>query len=408
MNGFGDLARFGRGGGVPRLGGALKGMFGGVVLLVVAFGLQFWNEGRTQRRNALLDEGRSGVQIAEAANPSAAHEGRLVHVSGEATSATPVVDAEFGVGVPALALRRRVEMYQWHEKREQRSEKLPGGGERKVTEHRYALRWNDDLVRSSRFERASEHANPDAMPYRRETWRADTVRIGAFALAPALVDDIGGWERVPVEQVSLPPNLAASFRRHGDWYVTSEDPAKPAVGDVRVRFDRVPAGTLSVVARQQGDTLVPFENEEDMTLALVRRGVHAPDALFDAASTGNNRTGWILRAAGFIVAWVGFGLLLKPLALLAGAIPLVGRLAGAGSAIVSGLLAAMFSLLGIGGGWLWTRPWALAVVGIGVAALVALVVVRLQRRTPHRIATPGAVPPAAPAPTAVPPPPPPG
>jgi hypothetical protein len=123
MDGLGDLARFGRGGGLSRFGGALKGMFGGVVLLLVAFGLQFWNESRTQRRDALLGEARGSVQIADAAQPSAAHEGRLVHVSGEATSATPVVDADFGVSVPALALRRRVEMYQWHEKRHRRSEK---------------------------------------------------------------------------------------------------------------------------------------------------------------------------------------------------------------------------------------------------------------------------------------------
>jgi hypothetical protein len=396
MDGLGDLARFGRGGGLSRFGGALKGMFGGVVLLLVAFGLQFWNESRTQRRDALLGEARGSVQIADAAQPSAAHEGRLVHVSGEATSATPVVDAEFGVSVPALALRRRVEMYQWHEKRHRRSEKQADGSERKVSEYRYEARWNDDLIRSTRFERAAEHTNPEAMPFRREVWRADEVRIGALALAPPLVDDVGGWERVPADQVSLPPNLAASFRSHGDWFVTSQDPAKPTVGDVRVRFERIPAGTLSVVARQQGDALVPYGRGEEAALALVRRGVHSPQDLFDAASASNSRTGWILRAAGFIVAWVGFGLLLKPLAVLADAVPLVGRLAGVGIGIVSAVMAAMFSLLGIGGGWLWSRPWALAVVGIGVAALVAFLALRMRRRAP----------PAAPLASSPPPPPP--
>lgn len=395
MNGLGDLARFGRGGGISRFGGALKGIFGGVVLLLLAFGLQFWNESRTQRRDALLGEARNSVQVADAARPSAAHEGRLVHVSGEAIPATPVVDAEFGVSVPALALRRRVEMYQWHEKRDRRSEKQPDGSERKVTEHRYEARWNDDLIRSSRFERAAEHPNPEAMPFGRETWRADEVRIGALALASSLVDDIGGWERVPVGQVNLPPNLAASFRSHGDWFVTSQDPAKPAVGDVRVRFDRVPAGSLSVVARQQGDTLVPFARGEEEALALVRRGVHAPGALFDAASTSNSRTGWILRAAGFIVAWVGFALLLKPFAVLADVVPVVGRLAGIGVAIVSGVMAAMFSLLGIGGGWLWSRPWALGVVVIGVAAILALFMLRKRRVAPS-MPTTGAVPPPPP------------
>jgi len=49
-----------------------------------------------------------GVFLAENA-------GRLVHVVGEAQPTAPVEDAQFGVSINALKLKRRVEMYQWVE-----------------------------------------------------------------------------------------------------------------------------------------------------------------------------------------------------------------------------------------------------------------------------------------------------
>jgi hypothetical protein len=386
-----------RQGWLSRLGGAFKGMIGGIVLLVVAFGLQFWNEGRTHRRDALLAEARATVQSADAATASRDFDGRLVHVSADAIAAVPVADAEFGVSVPALALRRRVEMFQWVEKESRRTEKKPGGGERRITEYRHEKRWEDDWIDSSRFERRSGHENPASMPYRGAVWRADDVRVGAYTLAPELASRIDGWRRVESAGIALPPNLAASFRADGDWFTTSANPRQPAVGDVRVRFDSIPAGAVSIVAAQEGARLVPHRSGEQ-SLALVERGSLSANAMFDAAAQSNSRTGWWLRFAGFAIACVGFGLLLRPLVVLADVVPLFGRLAGFGMVLVSGVLAAVFSLVGVGGGWLWTRPWLLALMLLVVVALVVFLVVRGRRATVSPVAPPPSPPPPPPPP----------
>lgn len=378
-----------------RLGGAFKGLLAGLVLLVVSVGLQFWNEGRTMKRDAALGEGRATVQAVENAQPRPALDGRLVHVSGDAVATAPVVDEEFGVDLAALALRRRVEMYQWHERREKKEEKQLGGGTRTVTEYRYEQRWADEAIDSSEFAQPAGHANPGAMPYSSQTHRAEAVRLGGFGLASGVAAQIGGWRDVAPSQVTLPPNLAASFRTAGEWFTTSADPARPALGDVRVRFEMVPAGMVSVVARQQGEMLVPHATGTGEELLLVERGRLDAGAMFDAEGSRNSTLGWILRLAGFVLAWIGFNLLLRPLVVLADVVPLFGRLAGFGTALLAGVLALFTSLLGIGGGWLWHRPWLLGLALLGIAAVVAWL---LRARRPAQVAPP---------PPAMPPPPPP-
>ena len=78
-------------------------------------------------------------------------------------------------------------------------------------------------------------------------------------------------------------------------------------------------------------------------------------------------------------------------------LPLLGRLVGFGGALVSGVLAGLTSLIGIGGGWLWHRPWLLGIVLLPVVSGVVWLV-RTRRATPNG-ATPGGA-------TTMPPPPP--
>ena len=383
-----------------RLGDAFKGVIAGVVLLIVALGLQFWNEGRTLRRAVAIDEVRAGVESVSA-TPSASFNGRLVHVSGEAAASGPIADEEFGVNVSALALRRRVEMYQWQEKRDRKEVTRLGGTKETITEYRYEGHWNDDEVDSSRFEKP--HPNPGPLPYEGRTVHAEQVHLGGFALAPQIAQEIGGWKAVPPSQIALPLNLAASFRAGDKWFVTSEDPDKPQIGDVRVRFELVPAGIISVIARQQDGRLVAHTDAQGDEFVLVERDTQTAAQMLDAAGSRNSGLAWALRVAGFVVAWIGFGLLFKPLTVAADFIPMFGRVAGFGAAVLTAALAALWSLIGIGSGWLWYRPWALALI---VLALVAGGV-WLWQRTRRPALGAAAMPPAPPSSPPPPPPPPP-
>ncbi|MEE8522379.1 MAG: hypothetical protein V3T72_00485 [Thermoanaerobaculia bacterium] len=105
-----------------RLGGSVKGVLFGVLLIGLGGWLLFWNEGRAVKRAKDLTEGASEVISVSEEGPLSANEGELVHFIGEAVSAGVLRDLVFGVVTDQLKLERSVEMYQWRE--ESRSEDL--------------------------------------------------------------------------------------------------------------------------------------------------------------------------------------------------------------------------------------------------------------------------------------------
>jgi hypothetical protein len=378
---------------MPRANGG-KGVIGGALFglacIAVALGLQFWTEGRAMRRTQVLDAATEQQQpLARAA------EGALAHVSDVARASGPVTDPDFGVATQALALRRTVEMFQWVEKRETRTERRSDGSTRQVEEFRYERRWSDDYEDSGRFAEPSGHENPPPPAFRSQRFRANEVRLAERVLEPAIASEIDGWEALTVAVDVLPPNLAASFRQAEGWLYSGENFAAPQLGDLRIRFARIPEGTVSLIAAASPGRLAPAKLRSDEAFFLIERGEHPPEALIESARSSNSALAWGLRAGGFGLLWMGFGLLLRPLVALAEWVPLLGRLVGGAAAAVSFVFAATFSLVAIGSGWLWYRPWWL--FG-GLAILVAAGVLlfrRSDRTTP------------SPAPMSSPPPPPP-
>jgi hypothetical protein len=80
-----------------RIGESIKGVLFGLLLLVVAGGVLFWNEGRAVREAQTIEEGLHNVVDADPAAVSPADEGKLVHLSGQAVTGETLADAVFGV-----------------------------------------------------------------------------------------------------------------------------------------------------------------------------------------------------------------------------------------------------------------------------------------------------------------------
>ena len=62
-----------------------------------------------------LTEGAAAVVSIEADTVDAANDTKLVHFTGEATTAETLSDSTFGMSKLAIKLKRNVEMYQWKE-----------------------------------------------------------------------------------------------------------------------------------------------------------------------------------------------------------------------------------------------------------------------------------------------------
>ncbi len=98
-----------------RIKNAFIGILFGIILMGIAFGLLFWNEGRTVERKRALDEGAGIVIAVPADSVDPANDGQLVHITALAETQDMLADSQFQVSVNAVRFKRNVQMYQWEE-----------------------------------------------------------------------------------------------------------------------------------------------------------------------------------------------------------------------------------------------------------------------------------------------------
>jgi hypothetical protein len=363
-----------------RVGSSVGGALVGMVLVVVAFPLLFWNEGRAVQTARSLAEGRAAVVSVSAGAVNPGHEGQLVHVIGMGDTAEVLVDPAFDLSANALRLVRQVEMYQWQEHRRTETRERLGGREERVTIYEYSTTWADEWIDSGRFEDPANHTNPARMPFESLAQAAQQASVGAFRLPGRLVERIAARDLLAVTEEQLQA-IAAShdghpIRRGGEGIYVGRDPAKPQIGDARIRFQIAGPQMVSIIARQQGDTFAPYQTTSaDRAIEMISAGEHTADAMFTRAEQENRMLAWALRGGGFLLMFIGFAAVLAPLRVVASFVPLLGSLVGAGTALVAGLLAFVLSLTTIGFGWIAYRP----LLGVGLLMIAAVALAGLVR-----------------------------
>ena len=327
----------------------------GAALLLLGLLLLGFTE-HADRLRAMGEDALGGfVLTGDAAVPGPAANGKLVLAVGAPEVQTPARDAQFGVSVDAPALVRKVEMFQWNEMRY--------GGQRS-----YEMDWFDHPIDSSAFGNPNGHANPGAFPINAARFDSPDVTVAGFKLAPALVDMIDGVEPFTPDFSHLPPNMAATFQARDGTLVTSANPQRPQVGDLRISWMRIAPAHLTVFARDDGGTLVPASNPAGDAIAQVLLGRHSlTDVLTDAPQPPHFK--WARRVLALLLAWAGAALLLprarrrdRLLALAIAVVPLA-------------ILAAVF--------WFDVRTVAAAILILVAAAAVAVAAWRWRIGAPR-------------------------
>lgn len=394
-----------------RLGNSIKSVVTGVVLIVAGIALLWWNEGRTVHRAKTLETGR-GICIEGVYDKlDNAHEGKLVHISGNAATTDVLKDDTFGVSVNGFKLIRTVEMYQWHEKTTKTKKEKVGGTTETTTTYTYECKWSSTAIDSSNFKEAG-HQNPP-MRFTSETQYASSATFGAHRLNESQIKRIGtpitySVNEIPAVKKALEEAKAKAAAAqaaapvanadattpaapaapsvdkivlgslngingltiHGDSLYYGLNPMEPQVGDHRISFKYVPAKQdISLIAQQTGDTFCAYATKTG-NLDELTNGIVTADAMFTSAENANTMMCWILRLGGFLAIFIGFKLLFGPLPVLASVIPFLGSIADTGITIVAFALSAFLSLVVIAIAWIFYRP----VLGIVlIAAAVALV-----------------------------------
>lgn len=349
-----------------RIGNSIKGILFGVIFIVVAFPLLFWNEGRAVKTRKSLNQGQQEVISLSSTTPDPANNGKLVHLTGEATTEQVLKDEKYNIASNSLVLKRTVEMYQWEENKETHTKKKLGGSEEQVTTYSYDRVWHEGRIDSSHFHKSESYSNPTAAEQSKSVI-ANPVTVGGFTLPDSLKSQLSNFTALPLNPVGPMPE-----KMGGKKLTLSEEniylganPSAPAIGDLRISYSVVNPGEVSLISKQKEQTFETYTADAGGTINMLSHGNQSAEAMFAAAHQSNKIMTWILRAVGLLVMWMGFGLLFKPLSVLADILPIAGTIVSAGTGIVSFLLALPLSIITIAIAWIYYRP----IIGIPLIIL---------------------------------------
>jgi hypothetical protein len=332
----------------------------GLILFLAAFPLLFWNEGRAVHRAKTLEEGVSIVISVDANQVKAVNEGKLVHITGQATSDETLTDAMFGVVKPqTIKLRRVVKMYQWQEEQRSETQEKLGGGTETVTTYTYTKVWSSDLLNSSTFKQPENHHNPSTMPFSSKTFHAEKVTVGAFTLSSSLNDRLNNYQSLPMTSETLeqlPEEIRDNVHIQNGYYYMGQNVAHTQIGDLQISFEVVQPGVVSIVAKQVGSILASYKTQAGGEIELFEYGTVTAEEMFKHEETFNTMLTWGIRFGGFIIMFFGLNLIFGVLRTLAAVLPFLGDIVGFVGALVSFIIATTLCLITIAIAWIFYRP----------------------------------------------------
>lgn len=370
-----------------RIGGAFGGVIVGLILIPLAIWGLSWNEGRAVQTERSLKEGAGAVVSVPSATVSPANEGKLIHTQGTVVIAEPLTDSEFGVTASGVRLIRNAEMYQWVENTKKETRTKLGGGEETVTTYTYAKEWKSEAVDSSGFQQQTGHENPP-MTIQGAEINAPSGTMGGFTVNENVLSRLGDAQPVPLGEAQREAITAAVGNSrpvtvaNNQILISANAPAAanpfapeapaatttaPVIGDQRVTYSVVPAGPISVVGAQQGNSFAAYQAKAGDQILLVSRGSETAAAMFKSAQDANVMMTWAIRIGGIVALMIGFGMIMAPIGVLADVIPFLGSIARLGTGIIGFVLAIVVGFITIAIAWFAVRP-ILSLVLLAIAA----------------------------------------
>ena len=366
-----------------RLGTSIKGVIFGFALFIVGFPVLFWNEGNSVKTAKAIDEGEGAcISVESNDKVDAEYEGKLVHMSGKANTKDVLSDGVFGISATAIKLKRSVEMYQWIEESHTTEKKKMGGSVEKTTTYTYKKDWVSHAINSSSFKEAG-HDNPGSIEFQDEELYASNVSFGAYKLSEKQIRMIGSSQdfvitngfACPLPRVQIAGNTiyVPNAETRNNALNNRDVASQTRIGDMRVTFRVIYPHDVSIIAKQRGDSFIDYTAKNGKKLNYLENGVEDAASMFSTARTNNAILTWLIRIGGFLLMFIGLGMVLKPLSVLADVLPILGDIVEMGNGIVAGLIALICSLVTIAVAWIFYRP----VLGVILLAAAGFLVWKL-------------------------------
>ena len=384
----------------------------GLIMFVLGTVLLFWNEGRTIKTTRMIKQAdKECVELPEVGTLDPSFDGKLVHLTGFASTQESFADSTFGVYASGiLRMERKVEYYQVVERSETETKENLDGSKTETTTYYYDEKWVDEPVDSKNFEDVDRReANWSFIVCDDKEFVAKEAKVGAYSLPDRMISSLGNVSRMQIhpdmERLALVDEAA-----HRNYYTRKDlvqvtdntiyvglNPAQPAVGDVRITFSSVPEENVSVMAIIQGNTFTQFQHKNGYSMELIRDGVVSKDEMVQQEKAANKTMAWVLRLLGFLLVYLGIRGIFSFLETLFKIIPIVKRIVSFGIKMASLLIAIAWTLIVIAVGWVYYRPVLGILMLVAAGALIWYVLKKGKEKRAAEEAAAAAAP-VAPAP----------
>jgi hypothetical protein len=329
---------------LQQLRNSSQGAVIGISFIFGAMGTIHWNE--TRINMATLAE--RSVEV------SRASQGSLVSVTGPISTNERLDDGQLLRPGRYIVIDRTVEMYSWKEniKTEERKKHL-GGSETTTKTHTYEPQWTKDPKNSSQFKYSSEHRNP-SKAVADQLFKVNTAQIGQYNLDMNALSYVSNprsnctnqdqsslWKKDSTHSMYRSIQLRSSdalvlnsqnAQQRLNTVITSSyiyqnvnASGSPKVGDLRICYAALPAGSLVTVFGKLDQSRITAYPKRDIEFLRLIPGDRS-EAL--KVLSGEERTWkWVFRCVGFGLMYIGIGLSGYPIVVLCNFFPWLGWIA---------------------------------------------------------------------------------
>ena len=337
-----------------------SGIFGGIICILLATIILFYNEGRAVDTQKVINIAKKELIEVSPSTVDPNNEGKLIVTSGQINLLNDMVyDSEFNVSMKTGKLTRVVEMYQWTERCEDDS-----NGTETCT---YTKKWSSDIIDDSDF--SSGYNNPDTMPYESKTFIMDNVKLGAFKLNDNLLNQLS--TRTEYKELSEDVANSKNLNIKDGAYTTYEE--TPEVGDVRISFLYNDAKDITIMGVQRADSFEEFKTEKnDYTILALEEKILSGNEFTELLTSQNKTMTWIFRLVGTILMIAGVASILSIIKYLASYIPFLGKFVMNAIGLISILVGLALSLVIIAISWFVVRPVLSIILLVVIGGLIYL------------------------------------
>ncbi len=214
---------------------------------------------------------------------------KLVSVSGNISDKL-LKDPLFNIENNGLELTRIVEIYQY-------------------SQDNQSMIWSDNLIADQ------QNKNPHEKLINSESWKIDSIKLGKFDLSDDVKKQIS--QQLTLKDLKLSKEdfdkLSEAGRNafkliDGNFYF-GLNPNAPELGDIRIKFKYSSSTTYTLVAKQLGNSLVPFHYKDSNIEKLIPSAKKFAQTGIDVKIISYPSLSWIIRVIFLLPVFIGFALI---------------------------------------------------------------------------------------------------